>query len=137
MWRTLVVAAIAVAALAAAGAGSAGRDQITLTCNGEPLAVTVTSTTNDHSVAWGVATISAGSHLIPVAFSFTVTDLTTNTLLDTFAQSKGNGNGLHNSSPVTCTTPPETTTAGEIGIPGLDPDDIIQIQFSAQAVWKS
>ena len=34
-------------------------------------------------------------------------------------------------------TPPETATAGELGIPGLDPDDIIQIQFSAQAVWKS
>jgi hypothetical protein len=73
---------------------------------------------------------------IPVSFSGTVTDLTTGTLLDSFFQAKGHGHGMHRQHTVTCTTPPETVTAGEAGIPGVDPNDIIQFDFTAQVVIK-
>jgi hypothetical protein len=138
MRRILAVAAVATTALAVAGAGNAGRQEITIHCSSlATIAVTVTQTTNDHGVAWGVGTVSAGVHGIPVSFTVTVTDLTTNTVLDSFGQAKGQGNGMHNEPTITCTEDPETATAGELGIPGVNPADVIQFAFSAQVVLKS
>jgi hypothetical protein len=118
MRRFLALAMVALVALVVAGVGNAGREQQTLTCEGlGTITVTVTTTTN-HSVAWGVGTVSSSLHGIPVSFSGTITDLTTNTVLDTFFQAKGKGNGMHNQPTVTCTSPPETAKAGELGIPG-------------------
>jgi hypothetical protein len=140
--RRISVATIAVAgiALVAASVGSAGRIQQTLTCGGGlgTVTVTVTNTTNDHSVAWGVGTVSSSLHGIPVSFSGTATDLTTNTPLPdfSFSQAKGNGNGMHNQPTVTCTEAPQTDTAGDLGVPGVDPSDIIEFDFSAQVVLK-
>ena len=135
MRRFLAVSTVAVAGLVAAGVSNAGRSPITLTCTGlGTLTVTVTQTTNDHSVAWGVGTVSPGFHGIPVGFTVTVTDLTTGTVLDSFTQEKGGGNGMHNLPTVTCTEEPETATAGELGIPGVNPTDVIQFTFSAQVV---
>lgn len=131
------IAAVATTALISVGVGNAGREQQVLTCTGlGTITVTVTTTTNDHSVAWGVGSDSSGLLGIPVSFSGTVTDLTANTVLDSFFQAKGHGNGMHNFSTVTCTTPPETATAGELGIPGIDPSHVIQFAFSAQVALK-
>src|SRR4029453_16616296 len=97
MRRLLVPALVGLVALVTASVGNAGREQQTLTCTGlGTITVTVTTTTNDHSVAWGVGTVSHLLHGIPVSFSGTITDLTTNTVLDTFFQAKGKGNGMHN-----------------------------------------
>ena len=138
MRRILALPLVALVALVAEGAGNAGREQQTLTCTGlGTITVTVTTTTNDHSVAWGVGTVSHLVRGIPVSFSGTVTDLTTNTVLDTFFQAKGHGNGMHNEPTITCTSPPETATAGELGIPGVNPTDVIEFDFSAQVVLKS
>jgi hypothetical protein len=138
MRRIVAFPIVALIALLMASVGNAGREQQTLTCTGlGTITVTVTSTTNDHSVAWGVGTVSSSLHGIPASFSGTITDLTTNTVLDTFFQAKGGGNGMHSQPTVTCTAPPETATAGELGIPGVDPDDVIQFDFSAQVVIKS
>lgn len=128
-------AAVAVTALIAAGAGVAGRGQMTLTCNGEPLTVTATQTTNDHSVAWGVGTISRGNHGIPVSFSGTFTDLATGVQLFSFSQSKGNGNGMQNQPTITCTQT-STDTAGDLGIPGVNPSDVIEEDFVVAVVLK-
>ena len=137
MRRLLALAIVGAVALAAAGVGNAAREQQTLTCEGlGTITVTVTTTTNDHSVAWGVGTVSNSLHGIPVSFSGTITDLTTNTVLDSFFQAKGKGKGMHNQPTITCTGPPETATAGELGIPGLNPSDVIQFDFSAQVVLK-
>jgi hypothetical protein len=137
MRRMLALSLVAVAALVAASVANAGREQQTLTCTGlGTITVTVTTTTNDHSVAWGVGTVSSSLHGIPVSFSGTVTDLTTGMVLDTFLQAKGQGNGMHNQPTVTCTSPPETATAGELGIPGVDPSDVIEFDFTAQVVLK-
>jgi hypothetical protein len=131
---------VAMIALVAASVSSAGRVQQVLTCGGGlgTITVTTTNTTNDHSVAWGVGTVSSSLHGIPVSFSGTATDLTTNTVLSdfSFSQAKGNGNGMHNQSTVACTSPPTTDTAGDLGLPGVDPGDIIEFDFTAQVVLK-
>jgi hypothetical protein len=43
------------------------------------------TTTNDHSVAWGVGSDSSGLVGIPVSFFGTAADLTTNTVLPQFS----------------------------------------------------
>jgi len=138
MRRLLALPLIAVVALLAAGVGNAGREQQTLTCDTYgTLTVTVTTTKNDHSVAWGTGKVSNPRLLgIPVSFSGTITDLTTGMVLDTFTQSKGKGHGMHRHHTVTCTSPPETGTAAEFGIPGVDPTDVVEFDFSAQVVIK-
>ena len=137
MWRFLALPFVVVVALLAAGAANAGRIQQTLTCDTlGTITVTTTTTTNDHSVAWGTGKVSSSLHGIPVSFSGSITDLTTNTVLFTFNQQKGNGNGMHNQATVACTSPPVTMTAGEAGIPGVDPSDIVEQDFTAQVVLK-
>ena len=137
MRRIFALPIVALVALFAESAGNAGREQQTLTCTGlGTITVTVTTTTNDHSVAWGVGTVSSSLHGIPVSFSGTVTDLTTHTVLDSFFQAKGHGNGMHNHPTITCTAPPETATAGDLGIPGVNPSDLIEFDLSVQVVLK-
>jgi hypothetical protein len=84
----------------------------------------------------GQARVSSSLRGIPVSFSGTVTDLTTHTLLFSFSQTMGHGNGMHNQPTIACTGPPETATAGELGIPGVDPSDIIEFDNTAQVVLK-
>lgn len=137
MRRIFALPLVAIAVLSAAGVANAGREQQVLTCTGlGTITVTVTTTTNDHSVAWGVGTVSSRLHGIPVSFTGTVTDLTTDSVLDSFVQAKGHGNGMNNQPTITCTAPPETATAGELGIPGVDPNDVIEFDLSVQVVLK-
>lgn len=138
MRRFLVLPVLAVLALAVAGVSNAGRQQQVLTCGSYgTLTVTVTSTKNDHSVAWGTGKVSSPRLLgIPVSFSGTTTDLTTNTILGSFSQAKGKGHGMHRRATVTCTSPPETGTAAQFGITGVNPTDTIEFDFSAQVVIK-
>jgi hypothetical protein len=137
MGRLIALPLVAMVALVAATAASAGRTQQVLDCQGlGTVTVTVTSTTNDNSVAWGTGKVSTSLHAIPVSFSGTVTDLTTGTVLFSFSQAKGQGNGMHNQPSVACTSAPETDTAGDLGIPGLNPNDVIEQDFSAQVVLK-
>jgi len=137
MRRLLALPIVAVIVLLAAGVSNAGREQMTLTCTGfGPLTVTVTTTTNDHSVAWGTGKVSSSMHGIPVSFSGAFINLTTGAGLFSFTQAKGNGHGMHNQSSVTCTSPPETGTAASFGITGVDPNTPVEFDFSAQVVIK-
>lgn len=138
MRRLLALPLITVVALIAAGVSNAGREQQVLTCGTYgTLTVTVTTTKNDHSVAWGTGKVSSPRLLgIPVSFSGSLTDVSTNTVLFTFSQAKGHGHGMHHQRTVTCTSPPETTTAGAAGIPGVNPNDTVQMDFTAQVVIK-
>src|SRR4026209_52747 len=104
MRRMLALPIVALVALVAASVGNAGREQQTLTCGGlGTITVTVTTTTNDHSVAWGVGTVSNRLPGIQGRFRGPPTDPPTGTVLDSFSQAKGNGNGLHNQPTVACT----------------------------------
>jgi hypothetical protein len=126
----------AIAALAVSGVASADRTPFTVVCGGETLTLTVTSTTNEHGIAWGVGTISGGTHLIPTSFSFTATDLTTDEVVFSETQMKGRGNAQRNQSTITCYGEPEQATAGELRIPEVDPSDIIELTFTVTAVVK-
>jgi len=138
MRRLLALPLVAVVALLAAGVSNAGREQMTLTCSGGvgTITVTVTTTKSDHSVAWGTGKVSSSLHGIPVSFSGTTTDLTTGAVLGSFFQAKGHGHGMHRRATVTCTSPPETGTAADLGITGVNPTDTIEFDFSAQVVIK-
>jgi hypothetical protein len=57
-------------------------------------------------------------------------------VLDSFFQAKGHGHGMHRQHTVTCDSPPETGTAAEFGIAGVNPTDTIEFDFSAQVVIK-
>jgi hypothetical protein len=136
MRRFFVAAgAVAMLALAAAGVGSAGRETMTLMCGGQPVTITATSTTSDPSVAWGTGQIDAGEHLIPISFSGTFTDVTQGVQLESFFQAKGHGNGMHNQPTISCTQS-LTTTAGDVGAPGLPATDVIESDFTVTAVVK-
>jgi hypothetical protein len=137
--RRVLVAAAAVTllALASANVGTAGREQQSFNCDGlGDITFTVTTTNNDHSVAWGVGTISGGTHLTPTSFNFSAVDLTTGETLFSQQQTKGNGNGMHNQSTINCTGPPETGTAADLGIGGVAPTDTIEFTFSATVVYN-
>jgi hypothetical protein len=138
MRRLLALPIVAVLALAVAGVSNAGREKQTLFCSGGlgTVTVTVTTTKNDHSVAWGTGKVSKRLHGIPVSFTFTETDLTTNTVLNTFTQAKGHGHGMHRAQTITCSSPPQTGTAAELGITNVSPTDMIELDFSAQVVLK-
>jgi secreted trypsin-like serine protease len=126
-----------VAAMIAVATASATRATDTITCGSDTFTLTVTQTSNENSVAWGVGTISGGSHLTPTSFSFAATDVTANnTVLFSDTQAKGKGNGQHNQEQMTCNGTPESATAGELGIPGVNPDDVIEITFTVTAVPK-
>ena len=137
MRRYLTAAAVAaIVALVAAASGTAARTQDTLICGDMTIPIIVTTTNNDNSVAWGVGTISGGDHFIPTSFSGSADDLTTGENIGSFFQAKGKGKGMHNQSQITCSTQAETATAGDLGIPGLDPGDVIQFTFTVTAVRK-
>jgi hypothetical protein len=138
MRRLLALPLVAVVALLAAGVSNAGREQMTLTCGSYgTLTVTVTTTKNDHSVAWGTGKVSNPRLLgIPVSFSGTFIDLNTSTELFSFTQAKGKGHGMHRQSTITCTAPPVTGTAADFGIPGVNPNTPVEFDFSAQVVIK-
>jgi secreted trypsin-like serine protease len=126
-----------VAAMIAVATASATRATDTITCGGDTYTLTVTQTSNENSVAWGVGTVSGGSHLMPTSFSFTATDVSANnTVLFGDMQAKGKGNGQHNQEQITCAGTPETATAGDLGIPGVNPADVIVINFTVTAVPK-
>jgi hypothetical protein len=127
--------AVAITAMAAAGTSSAARDTETFMCGGQELTFTVTTVKNDQGVAWGVGTISGGSHLIPTSFSGTFTDVTTNTVLFAFSQMKGNGNALKNQTQITCTQS-ESGTAADLGVPDVAPTDMLEFNFTVTAVVK-
>lgn len=138
MRRLLALPLVAVVALLAAGASNAGREQMMLTCSGYgTLTVTVTTTKNDHSVAWGTGKVSNPRLLgIPVSFSGAFINLNTGTGLFSFTQAKGKGHGMHRQSTVTCTAPPVTGTAADFGIPGVAPNTPVEFDFSAEVVVK-
>ena len=131
----LAIAAMAVS-IVFSGTAAAQRTQDTLICGGIAIPITVTSTNSDNSVAWGVGMISGGDHFIPTSFSGTLIDLTTGETLFSFSQAKGKGKGQHNQAQMTCTTPTDTGTAGDFGIPGVDPDDVVQFSLTVTVVRK-
>ena len=146
--RVLTMSCVfAVVALVASSPAMASRGQDFVTCdNGSSYSITVTNTSNDNSVAWGVGTISGGNHLIPTSFSGTIEDTSIGVTLDTFSQAKGKGKGQHNQTQLSCQTPTDTLTLEQfLGGQPLPPEwadmgaaltDQVTITFTVTAVQK-
>ncbi len=127
--------------LGAAPAGAAQSVQ-TLECDGHPLTVRTNDNSSENG-GWGAAQIESGDgHLIPVSFSFSAYDETTQQQLFSFTAPKGNGNANHNQQTITCTQTETGTLAdllepGEQPPPGVSLDDVVTSTFTAEAVLKS
>ena len=138
---------VGVAALVAASPAMATRGQDFVTCdNGSSYAITVTQQPSDNSVGWGVGTIAGGDHLIPTSFTGSLIDTTIGKTLESFTQAKGNGQGQHNQTQLTCQGPTETATIADLlqGDP-LPPEwadmgaaltDQVMFTFTVTAVQK-
>jgi len=133
----LVLGPFAAPALAQAN----GHNTETVDCEG--LGTIQISTQDTHSdMNWGaVQIVGASGHLIPVSFTFTFEDLTTDTVLFSDSSAKGTGHGNNQQSTVTCSESFSGTWAeiGEPGEPipeGVGEDDILQFTLSAQAIVK-
>ena len=114
--------------------------------SGSSYAITVTQQPSDNSVGWGVGTIAGGDHLIPTSFTGSLIDTTIGKTLESFTQAKGNGNGQHNQTQLTCQGPTETATIADLlqGDP-LPPEwadmgaaltDQVMFTFTVTAVQK-
>ena len=142
----LVVMLGAVVATAAALAGTAlasgpaapGKVVIPLDCQGLGT-ITVSVQRGENSNGAGQIVDMKG-HGIPVSFTFTITDVTQNFVIDSETSSVGNGNAHHNQSTIGCTGVEfEDTASNVFGTdlpPGVDPDDTILGTFDVQIVLK-
>lgn len=125
-----------------AQAGQAtGHNTETVNCEG--LGTIEISTQDTHSdTNWGaVQIVGASGHLIPVSFTFTFENLTTDTVLFSDSQAKGGGHASSQQSTVTCSET-FTGTWAEIGEPGeplpegVGENDVLQFTLSAEAIVK-
>jgi hypothetical protein len=143
----LASSVVAATALVAAGAGAASRGQDVVTCDdGSSYAITVTNQPTEHSVGWGVGTIAGGDHLIPTGFSGFAYDETAGLTLFSFTQAKGDGNGQHNQSQLTCQTPTEPGTVADLlggdplppewALAGVQLTDEVTSSFTVTAVRR-
>jgi len=135
----LALVAVVSGVLFAAGANAAGREPVTITCDGSTLTVL---TQPSHHDGWGAVQVVGNGTLIPIAFSFTVVDVTKgNLLLFSDSHQKGGGrtpSGLAGSL-ATCTETQagllsEMLEPGEQPPPGTDLTDIITFTLTATVI---
>jgi hypothetical protein len=122
-------------------AQAAGLNQETVSCDGLGTITIATQPTNSDQNWGAVQIVDASGHLIPVAFTFTFEDLTTDTVLFSDSSGKGSGHANNQQSTVTCSESATGTWAeigepGEPAPPGVGEDDILQFTLSAQAIVK-
>jgi hypothetical protein len=135
------IAAIAVFAGSAAAKPSAGsthgKEIVQLECEGLGN-VTVSVPPGEKNNGAGQIVGEKG-HGIPVAFSTTITDVSTGKVLLTESHSAGNGHGHPNQPTTKCTGTFEATAAqffeGELP-EGVEPGDLIRGLFEAQVIIK-
>jgi len=144
--RLLFVVAVLVAALAvftggasASGPAAPGKDVIHLNCDGIG-AVTVSVPRSDNNNGAGQL-VGMKGHGIPVAFTFTITDVTKNTVLDSESSAVGHGHA-HRHQPTThCSgvlfsgLASDFFGGGQLP-PGVDPGDTIAVSISGQVIVK-
>jgi hypothetical protein len=89
---------------------------------------------------WGaVQIVGTTGHLIPVAFTFTLENLTDETVLFSETEAK---KGHRNQATTQCTlsftgTFEEIAEPGEEPPPGVDPEDILQFTLTAEVIAKA
>jgi hypothetical protein len=126
---------------AASGPAPPGKDTFMVRCEGVgSLTVSAPASQQGHGVAQSVG---QEGHGIPLTSTFTLTDVTTDTLLFTDTGTKGGGQANHNQIATTCVgtdeEAPASTFFGERGLPlppGVAPEDIVRAVTETQVVIK-
>src|SRR5215218_641020 len=98
----VVAAALAVFTAGASASGPAppGKDLVDLNCEGiGPITVSVPRSESNNGVG---QLVGEKGHGIPVAFTFTLTDVTTNTVLDSESSAVGGGHAHRNQETTRC-----------------------------------
>jgi len=144
--RLLCTAAAAVVALAAfsgeafaSGPAPPGKEVIHLTCEGlGPVTISVPRSEKNSGAG---QIVGQKGHGIPVAFTFTATDITTNTVLFSEPSAVGGGHAHPNQATTTCSgvvfEAPASAFFEEGPLPsGVEPTDTIQGTILGQVIIK-
>ena len=138
----IMVAAMAVftGAAIASGPAAPGKTVINLVCDElGPVSVTVPAAQSDNNGAGQL--LGEAGHGIPVAFTTTVTDVTTNTVLDVSSSAVGGGHAHSNQATVTCSgvvfSAPASVFFGPDPLPpGVAATDTIEVSISGEVIPK-
>jgi len=124
----------------ASGPAPKGKEVIHLSCEGlGPVAVSVPSSEKNNGAG---QIVGQKGHGIPVAFTFTATDITTNTVVFSEASAVGGGHAHANQATTTCSgvvfEAPASAFFEEGPLPpGVEPTDIIQASILGQVIIKT
>jgi hypothetical protein len=136
-----MVAALAVFTAGASASGPAppGKDVIDLNCEGiGPVSVSVPPSDNNNGAG---QIVGVKGHGIPVAFTFTLTDVTTKTVIDSESSAVGGGHAHSNQATTTCSGvffsgPASDFFGGGPLPPGVAPTDTIEASIAGQVIIK-
>jgi hypothetical protein len=140
----LAVSAIATTSMfagsaAASGPAAPGKEVIEVECAGlRALSVSVPGPETSKGAA---QIVGQKGHGIPVSIVFTLTDVTTETVLITETEKVARGKAHSHQATTTCTgtfaeAPASTFFEGHEPPPGVEPSDIIRASFEGQIIIK-
>ena len=136
----VVALAVFTGAAAASGPAAPGKTVINLVCEElGPVSVTVSPSQHDNNGAGQL--LGEAGHGIPVAFTTTVTDVTTNQVLDVSSSAVGGGHAHANQATLTCSgvvfsAPASVFFGGGPLPPGVAPTDTIEVSISGEVIPK-
>ena len=136
---TVVVAlAVFTGAASASGPAPPGKDVIDLNCVGiGPITVSVPRSESNNGVG---QIVGAKGHGIGVSFTFTVTDVTTSTVLFSDSSAVGGGHAHPNQATTTCSgvlfSAPASAVFGTDLPPGVAPTDTIEASIVVEVIPK-
>jgi len=137
---TAAALAVFTGAAGASGPAAPGKTVINLVCDElGPVSVTVAPSQHDNNAAGQL--LGRAGHGIPVAFTTTVTDVTTNEILDVSSSAVGGGNAHPNQATLTCSgvvfSAPASVFFGGQPLPtGVAPTDTIEVSISGEVIPK-
>jgi hypothetical protein len=123
----------------ASGPAPPGKDIIHLTCEGiGPVTVSVPRSERNNGAG---QIVGAKGHGIPVAFTFTITDVTTNMVLDSESSAVGHGRAHRHQPTTTCSGvvfsgPASAFFGGGPLPPGVAATDTIEVSIVGEVIVK-
>jgi hypothetical protein len=136
---TLSALAVFAPGAAASGPVPPGKDVIHLTCDGiGPVTVSVPRSENNNGAG---QIVGQKGHGIPVAFTVTITDVTTATPVGTDSSAVGGGHAHRNQATTTCSgvvfsAPASVFFAGGPLPPGVAATDTIEVSIVGEVIVK-
>jgi hypothetical protein len=138
LFASAAVIVIGVPAASASGPAAPGKELLQLTCDGlGPITVSVQRGANANGA---VQITDAAGHGIPVAATFTVTDLTTSAVIESDTSATGHGHGHPNQSATHCSgvlfEGPASDFFDTEFPQGVAPTDVIRFTLDGVAIYR-